>query len=662
MKPYEAAGGTRAGVTISDVAVAANVSRATVSRVMNGRRVDPELTERVRRAAAELDYRPSALARSLSLGRTQAVGVVVPDLTNPMFQEVLRGIASGADAAGYGVVVAETQERPERELAVVRNTRSRVDALILVAPRSPVEDLTAFAAASQPVVLVNRMLDDIAVPGVSVDYAEAMFGAVEHLIDLGHRSIVFLSGPELSASNAERIHGFEAARASFGGVSFISQRSGGTIADGYGAAESVLATRATAVVANNDLVALGLLWRLRELGVSVPGTLSVLGFDDIELAQFGTPPLTTVSVPRARLGERAWSRLLGLMGDDAAADDPTTAQESSTELLATHLVVRQSTGPAPGAPVGRARRSDAAGDPEWRNDVLGQVLTSGDLRLARYMTGAGMRAEHSPRPYLHPVRALSGIRVTSATPADNRQHHGLSLALPNVSGTSFWGGRPRTRGAGQRPPNGYGRQVSRSGPALDPADPAALRDHIDWFDAADARLLTERRTVATRLVPGGWALCWGSEIDAVRDVVVSAPEPDVPGFGGIFWRFAPVDECTVAGADGVGPEATHGSASPWLSIALRRGQAWTTVVLIQAGQDRWFVRTEPYLAAGPCVAGDAPVELARGETLRLGLTALILDGLHTPAAVADRWYPDGAALFTPRPDRSIDTEDARHED
>ncbi len=636
---YEAAGGGRAGATISDVARAANVSRATVSRVMNGRRVDPELTERVQRVAAELDYRPSALARSLSLGRTQAVGVVVPDLTNPMFQEVLRGIASGADAAGYGVVVAETQERPERELDAVRSTRSRVDALVLVAPRSPAEELAAIVAPSQPTVLVNRMLDDAAVPGVSVDYGEAMYGAVEHLIDLGHRSVVFLSGPQLSASNAERVRGFEAARATFGGVSFIAQQCGATIADGYGAAEAVLATRATAVVAYNDLVALGLLWRLRELGVAVPEALSVLGFDDIELAQFGTPPLTTVSVPRARLGERAWSRLLALIGDDDAATQPTT------ELLRTHLVVRQSTGPAPGGLPTRAPIAGAAAEPRWSSDLLGPVVTSGDLRLGRYLTGVDMRAEHAPRPYLHPVRTLSGTRVTSAAPADHRQHHGLSLALPNVSGTSFWGGRERGQHLAR-----HGRQVSRSGPQLDPADPATLRDEIDWVDDAGGRLLHEHRSVATRLVPGGWALRWDSELEAVRDVVVARPAAaEAPGYGGIFWRFAPVDECAVAGPDGVGPEATHGSPSPWICLAMRRGQAWTTVVLAQAGQYPWFVRTEPFLAAGPCVAGDAPAELARGAVLRLGLAALILDGLHTPAAVADRWYPEAVALLAAQP-------------
>lgn len=640
------------GTTISDVAAAANVSRATVSRVMNGRKVDPELAERVRRAAADLDYRPSALARSLSLGRTQAVGVVVPDLTNPMFQEVLRGIASGADAAGYGVVVAETQERPEREQDAVRNTRSRVDALILVAPRSPEDALANMAAASQPVVLVNRRLEDASAPDVSVDYAEAMYGAIEHLIDLGHRSVVYLSGPAQSSSNAERIHGFETAHASFGGVSFIAQPCGATIADGYAAAEGVLATRATAVVAYNDLVALGLLWRLRELGVKVPDDLSVLGFDDIELAQFGTPPLTTVSVPRTALGERAWSRLVELI-DAPHHDAPDPAMpDTSTELLRTHLVVRQSTGPARDAPPagsGRGDRTDVTADPAWRSDIVGNVLASGSVRLARYVTGESMRAEHSPRPYLHPVRALSGARLTTAAPADRRHHHGLSLALPDVSGTTFWGGRTWVPGEGLWLLRNHGRQVSRSGPAFDAGDPGTLRDDVDWLDRAGTPLLTERRVVGSQLVPGGWVLRWDSELVAARDVVVTNPAPASPAaYGGFFWRFASVDECVAATADGEGAAASLGSASPWLSLALRTGQVWTTVVLVQEGRDRWFVRTEPYVAAGPVIAWDAPVELAQGESLRLGLTALILDGLHTPTAVAERWYPEAAALRTPQ--------------
>ncbi|GAA4839430.1 PmoA family protein [Luteimicrobium xylanilyticum] len=639
-----------AGATISDVAAAASVSRATVSRVMNGRKVDPELAERVRQAAAELDYRPSAMARSLSLGRTQAVGVVVPDLTNPMFQEVLRGIAAGADAEGYGVVVAETAERPEREARAVRTTRSRVDALVMVAPRMTDDELAAAVAATQPVVLVNRTLPESSVPAVSVDYAEAMYEAVEHLMTLGHRSVVYLAGPAASSSNAERLAGFETAQASFGGVSFISVPCGATIADGYAAAEAVIATRATAVVAYNDLVAFGLLGRLSELGVAVPAEVSVVGFDDIDLAHFSTPPLTTVAVPRTQLGERAWKRLHEQISTPGGHSDEAgpALPESSTDLLRTHLVLRESTGPAPDA--GAAREERDPGPTAWRSDVVGNVLTAGGVRIARYVTGETMRPEHSPRPYLHPVRALSGARLTSAHPADRRHLHGLSLGLPDVDGTSFWGGRTWVPGEGMTLLANHGREVSRRGPTVDPADPGVLRDEVDWLAPDGAPVFAERRVLASRTLPGavGWALRWSSSLVAQRDLTVSGParpRPDAAGFGGLFWRFAPVEEGTVASADGVGARACLGSRSPWLALTLRTAGSWTTVVLVQDGRERWFVRTQPYVAAGPAVAWDAPVRLAAREPLDLGLTALVLDGLHTPAAVVERWLPLAAETF-----------------
>lgn len=146
------------GATISDVAEAAGVSRATVSRVMNGLRGDDEITRRVREVAERLAYRPSVTARSLSLGRTLAVGVVVPDLANPMFQAVLRSVTDGAYRAGYGVVIAETAGRDEREVDVVRATRARCDALVLVSPQMSDAALEAASAELGPLVLVNRSL------------------------------------------------------------------------------------------------------------------------------------------------------------------------------------------------------------------------------------------------------------------------------------------------------------------------------------------------------------------------------------------------------------------------------------------------------------------------------------------------------------------------
>lgn len=339
----------RSGATISDVATAAGVSRATVSRVMNGGRVDPELARRVRASAAQLRYRPSVTARSLSLGRTAAVGIVVPDLTNPMFQAVLRAVADGAYRNSHSVVVAETAGRTEHEADIVRSTRARSDALVMVSPWMPSEQLAELLVEVDPVVMVNRSLPNSPSPAVSVDYSEAMYTAVEHLIGRGHRTIAYLAGPERSPSNVARLDGLGRARVAFDGVGFITLACGAGIADGYDLAHAVLATQATAVVAYNDQVAFGLLAHLGELGIGVPQELSVVGFDDIDLARYATPSLTTVRVPYGEIGVRAWERLHQQIGVRTAADGDAESGASAdraptgVEMLPTQLVVRSST-------------------------------------------------------------------------------------------------------------------------------------------------------------------------------------------------------------------------------------------------------------------------------------------------------------------------------
>lgn len=334
----------RTGATISDVAAAAGVSRATVSRVMNGSTVDAELTRRVRAAASALQYRPSVTARSLSLGRTLAVGIVVPDLANPMFQAVLRAVADGAHERGYSVVVAETRGPGRDEVDVVRSTRARCDALVLVAPRTPDDLLVGLLEDVDPVVLVNRAVPGSEIPAVSVDYSAAMSGVVDHLAGLGHRVIAYLTGPGSSPSNVARLDGLGRARLAHGDLRFRTLDCGATVAEGYALAHAVLATEATAVVAYNDQVAFGLLGHLNELGVDVPGALSVVGFDDIELARYATPSLTTVQVPYERIGARAWERLHArVVGVAAAPADEGVVVDGPLEVLPTRLQPRAST-------------------------------------------------------------------------------------------------------------------------------------------------------------------------------------------------------------------------------------------------------------------------------------------------------------------------------
>ncbi|MRG61191.1 LacI family DNA-binding transcriptional regulator [Agromyces sp. CFH 90414] len=327
--------------TIADVAARAGVSQASVSRVLNGKStVDPEIVRSVRRAVADLGYRPSLAARSLVQGRNQTVAMVVPDLENPLFQGILKGLSVAAAADGYRVLVADTVERVDEEEPTAIEARERCDAIVLCAPRLPADRLAKLTARVAPAVVVNRAVDGDA-PVVGVDYARGIRDLVEHFASLGHRRLLYLAGPESSASNADRLRGVAEATAAHPGVEIRVAACGSRLDDGYAAADlvvSALREGVTGVLAFNDLVALGLLTRLRALGVDVPGAVSVSGFDDVPMAAFATPALTSLSVPRAELGAQVWSRLRALIAGEPAGH-PVTYRP--------RLEVRESTGPAP---------------------------------------------------------------------------------------------------------------------------------------------------------------------------------------------------------------------------------------------------------------------------------------------------------------------------
>lgn len=324
--------------TIGDVARRAGVSRATVSRVLNGRAtVDRSLVDRVEAAIAELDYRPSETARNLSLGRTNTIALLVPDLGNPMFQAILHGATLRAAEDGFQVLVGDTQERPELERRAALDARRRCDALLLCAPRMSDDDLAAVLAQAQPVALINRTVKD-AVPQLAMDYRHAIGLVADHLAGLGHRRLLYLGGPLSSASNRLRLEGIADAERRHPGLVVERREVGASLDAGWEVADAVLRSDATAVIAFNDLVAIGLLSRLDELGVPVPGRLSVVGVDDIPFARYSRPRLTTVSVPQDSLGEMAWAQLKDAMAGQPAGE-PAWIQGT--------LIERQSTGPAP---------------------------------------------------------------------------------------------------------------------------------------------------------------------------------------------------------------------------------------------------------------------------------------------------------------------------
>ncbi|MDP4503348.1 LacI family DNA-binding transcriptional regulator [Nonomuraea turcica] len=325
--------------TISLVAEAAGVSRATVSRVMNGSTtVDPELAARVRAAAAALEYEPSVAARSLALGRTGNVSLVVPDLANPLFQGVLRGLSQAAGKAGRRLLVVESNEDPEEELVLALEARRNSDGIVLASPRAPADRLRALRARLAPFVLVYREVPGLGAPSLSVDNQAGMAEIVAHLTELGHRRLAYLAGPEGSAANLERLAALRALATGEPGFALTVLPCGSMFDDGHAVAGAVAECGASAVVAFNDMVASGALTGLHERGVRVPEEISVAGFDDIPFARHTRPPLTTASIPKSELGRQAWDRLQALMSGESGGYNVR---------FQPRLLVRDSTGPAP---------------------------------------------------------------------------------------------------------------------------------------------------------------------------------------------------------------------------------------------------------------------------------------------------------------------------
>jgi LacI family transcriptional regulator len=336
-------------VTLRDVAEVAGVHTSTASRAINERTrtlVDSQTVERVLTAAKELGYRPNSLARGLKTNRTFTVGMLLPDLTNPLFPPIVRGIEDTLGKADYTVILANTDNDEDKERTVLQALLSRsIDGLILAtAQRAASDAIRELVDEGLPIVLVNRTMDDPAVSSITGDDRHGIGLAVEHLVALGHRRIAHVAGPQHVSTGLARYHGFLEAIRQAGlepDPDLVVYADWFREETGAKAFRTLLQrdTGATAVVAANDLIALGCYDVLNERGLGVGTDVSIVGFNDMLFADKLCPPLTTIRIPHYEIGARAAQIVLEFIQGH---------RSDAVQLhLDAQLIERASTGPPP---------------------------------------------------------------------------------------------------------------------------------------------------------------------------------------------------------------------------------------------------------------------------------------------------------------------------
>lgn len=319
--------------TIYDVAKAAGLAASTVSRAFaRPGRVNADTAAKVFAAARELGYRTTALP-GLTTARTRTVALVVTDITNPFYAEIIRGAHEAAADLGYFVRLSHTQEDPHIERAWIEHELSTVEGVVLASSR--MSDSTIRTLAKQkPVVVLNRRLPEV--PCLLVDNPRGMRRAMEHLGELGHTSVTYVSGPEASWTDGVR---WQALREAGFELDMKVRRVGPvqkpTIDAGFGRVREIMAQPTSAVIAYNDVLAIGVIKGLRRLGVGVPEDVSVIGVDNILLAEVVEPELTTVASPLRAQGQTAVRNLVAMINGAVSTGEPL--------LMPAKLVVRRST-------------------------------------------------------------------------------------------------------------------------------------------------------------------------------------------------------------------------------------------------------------------------------------------------------------------------------
>lgn len=329
--------------SLKDVAEAAGVSVATVSRLLNGTlQLPSETKERIETAIRDLKYEPNPHARRLSRGRSDTIGLVVPDIANPFFATLVAAVEQEADKRGLSLSLHVTLNRPGREISYVTAlARNHVDGLIFVTNHPDDGVLAGLINQTSKVVIVDEDVPDAVVPKLFCDNEEGGYLAGRHLAEHGHRRIVYIGGPQEMISTRRRYRGLERALLETG-MPFDVTRYEGSFSVEFGreAARRFIEERmpATAIFASSDEIAIGLVEVLRAQGVSIPDEISVIGFDDVGPLHLFSPSLTAIRQPVRALGERALELLL-------ETNWQTSESLASEELLPVEIVVRHSVAP-----------------------------------------------------------------------------------------------------------------------------------------------------------------------------------------------------------------------------------------------------------------------------------------------------------------------------
>jgi DNA-binding LacI/PurR family transcriptional regulator len=328
-------------VSIKDIARAMNISYSTVSRALNNSpRVKAETRQQIQQLAATMGYLPSAVARSLVTRRTNTLGIVVTKITDLFFAEVIQGIEEAALSYGYSIILTNSAGQPEYELAAIQSLRERrVDGIILVAACASTESKQRLFSQplETPIVIINNVHQEHIGFSVETDNLQGGCIATQHLLDLGHRRIAYIAGPVSEWDSVERQQGYVQTLQAAGVVvdSALMIRGDNLPAGGFQAMHQLLAlpTPPSAIFCYNDVTALGAMRAAYSAGKSVPQDISIVGFDDISLAAYFEPPLTTVAQAKLEMGEKAVQMVLDLL-----AGQPVMEKS----VLPSRLIVRAS--------------------------------------------------------------------------------------------------------------------------------------------------------------------------------------------------------------------------------------------------------------------------------------------------------------------------------